>query len=744
MDENGTKQMEQSRLLYDTPIDAPEQDRLLRAPFAAQVAESILNLNAEEGFVFSLNGPWGSGKTSIINLVLHYIEAKKADTPGIVVVRFNPWWFSGQEHLIQQFFRQFRAAIGSKDAPVDLQRIGGALDTLANILAPLELLSIPGASIFAGGMKKIGQSLASVGKRRLDDVHVIRRVVDQALRKQQARILVVIDDIDRLPSDEIRHVFRLVKAVADFPKTIYLLAFDIGVVVNALNQACDGAGQEYLDKIVQAPLDVPLVDRVMLRRNFSEQLNKVLQGTPVELYDQTAWGNLFWDGIDPFIQTPRQVKRLINRLRATYPMVLGEVHAVDFIAIQTLRTFVPSAYVFVQQNKDLFAGANQDYGYGGRDDRDERQKRAEAFLAELDDKDRDTVKELLSRTFPLWGWIFPGGSMHGADWLSEWRRFCRACSPEVFDRYFMLSIPPGDIGAAEMRSILSSASNKESFMAEVLRLSKERRPDNTTRLRAFWERMEDFTRDIPQEHFPPILETIFDIGDQVVDADNSVGMFDFGDDMRMGRIVYQIIKRLPTQAERAELLFAAMSHGRAVHRIVSEVAVLGQEHGKFGERSELKPEPERIVGSDELVKLERLALDRIHAAADEDRLHAAPDFWRILVCWAQWENEDGPAGFVKALIEADRGFADFIQTLLNEGRSWGMTDRVTKSRWTVNVKTAVQFSRLTEEALADRAERILKERHIELSQRDTLALETLVRDVRDPVDDFGLPRRRRE
>ena len=114
------------------------------------------------------------------------------------------------------------------------------------------------------------------------------------------------------------------------------------------------------------------------------------------------------------------------------------------------------------------------------------------------------------------------------------------------------------------------------------------------------------------------------------------------------------------------------------------------------------------------------------------------------MCWAQWENEDGPAGFVKTLIESDRGFTDFVLTLLNEGRSWGMTDRVAKSRWTVSVKTAVQFSRLTEEALADRAERILKERHIELSQRDTLALETLVRDVRDPVDDFGRPRRRRE
>ena len=552
------------------------------------------------------------------------------------------------------------------------------------------------------------------------------------------------DDLDRLRSEEIRQVFRLVKAVADFPKTLYLLAFDNDVVAGALNESHAGSGQQYLEKIIQAPMDVPVADEVMLRRYFSEQLDEVLQGTPEQLHNSTAWGNVFWDGIDPFIKTPRHVKRLINRLRATYPMVRGEVHSVDFIAIQCLRTFVPSAYDYVSQNKDLFAGANVDYEGSGYDSRDGRQKRAEAFLDTLRPKEREVVNALLCRTFPLWGWLFPDGSMHGAEWLSEWRRDCRACSPDVFDRYFRLSLPPGDIGFAEMRSVLSLANDTETFSGELVRMSKERRPDGTTRLRAFLERMEDFTKDIPQEHFEPILTSLFNVGDELVDAQNEVGMFDFDDDMRMGRITYQILSRLGSQEGKFELLAKTMTEGRATHRIVAEVGVLGQEHGKFGGDKEPKPETERVISPAQLAELEGIALERIRAAQTEGRLDKAHSVLRILFCWAEWENEDAPVAFVTEWIDNDEGFADLLCALLSAVRSHEMGDRVAKTRWRINVETATKFTRTEDSALADRAEHILAEKTIELTEEQRLALETLVREVREPVDDFGFPRRKKE
>src|SRR5438046_2423865 len=87
-------------LLYDAPLTDPAQDRLGRSAFSEVLAKSILRLDAQEGFVFALNGPWGAGKTTVINFALKALE-REAGSSEIVVVRFNPWWFSGQEQLLQ-------------------------------------------------------------------------------------------------------------------------------------------------------------------------------------------------------------------------------------------------------------------------------------------------------------------------------------------------------------------------------------------------------------------------------------------------------------------------------------------------------------------------------------------------------------------------------------------------------------------------------------------------------------------
>lgn len=64
------------------------------------LAKSIIGLSANEGFVYSIYGPWGSGKSTVINFVEHYLREhnKKADNKN-VVFKFNPWMFSGSENL---------------------------------------------------------------------------------------------------------------------------------------------------------------------------------------------------------------------------------------------------------------------------------------------------------------------------------------------------------------------------------------------------------------------------------------------------------------------------------------------------------------------------------------------------------------------------------------------------------------------------------------------------------------------
>jgi predicted KAP-like P-loop ATPase len=262
-------------------------------------------------------------------------------------------------------------------------------------------------------VKSVSASTKAAAETLNKDVHKLRVAIDSLLRKQQSRILVVIDDIDRLPAEEVRQLFQVVKAVADFPKTIYLLAFDRRVVSDALDTLQSSSGKSYVEKIVQCPFDLPSPDRVSLRRLLFEQLDEIMKGTPEELIDTVEFGNLYWDGIDSFIKTPRDVKRYINILRPTYPILIGDVRSVDFLRIQALRLFASEMYHFVATNKEEIAGTD-DYLGRTKDRTEERGKRFDSILETVTEDKRQAVKGIMGRLFPRWASVYDGVS-YGSD-----------------------------------------------------------------------------------------------------------------------------------------------------------------------------------------------------------------------------------------------------------------------------------------------------------------------------------------
>ncbi len=80
----------------DTPIANPEDDHFGIDPFAQALAKAIPAMKAPEGVVIGINGPWGSGKSSVINLILYHLR-EATESAKLKVVRFSPWWLSGTE-----------------------------------------------------------------------------------------------------------------------------------------------------------------------------------------------------------------------------------------------------------------------------------------------------------------------------------------------------------------------------------------------------------------------------------------------------------------------------------------------------------------------------------------------------------------------------------------------------------------------------------------------------------------------
>src|SRR5438067_13590608 len=124
-------------LKADVPITSPAQDRLGRAAFARYLAQAIREVPADNGFVFALHGPWGSGKTSVLNLVERELSKDSNGKSSVLVVRFNPWWFSGDEAILLEFLLQLEAKVAKSGLWANHKGFARAFRRFGAVLAPV-------------------------------------------------------------------------------------------------------------------------------------------------------------------------------------------------------------------------------------------------------------------------------------------------------------------------------------------------------------------------------------------------------------------------------------------------------------------------------------------------------------------------------------------------------------------------------------------------------------------------------
>lgn len=153
------------QLSGDRPKEHLTDDRLGYANFAQSLAHSIAGLAPTDGIVLALNGAWGSGKTTAVNMIVEALAILLKDAPSgreIVPIRFNPWWFSEQEDLIKAFFAELSGSLEKKVS----EKVGEGFRKLARRVASSRELVvailglIPGAGI---AKEMAGAALGAAG-----------------------------------------------------------------------------------------------------------------------------------------------------------------------------------------------------------------------------------------------------------------------------------------------------------------------------------------------------------------------------------------------------------------------------------------------------------------------------------------------------------------------------------------------------------------------------------------------------
>ena len=306
----------------DNPIQEPAHDVLGRLDTAKSFATQVLELDASAGVAVGVFGPWGSGKTSFINLAK--MEFKRVE---VAVLDFNPWMFSGTEQLVERFFAELSDELKLRD----LAEVGKVFEDYGDA--------------FTGKMGVVLKLAGKCFRRCHGGITSYRKKVEQVLGQRDKPIIVVLDDVDRLSVSEIRDVFKLVRLTASFPNLIYIVICDRLRVEQALNE--EGLrGRDYLEKILQLPFDLPKVPRHLLHGQIKAAINDALDGIENPgPFDQQVWADVYPDIVSPLICNIRDLRRYAAAIRGTVAGLNGQVARADVLGLEAVRIFLPDVFM---------------------------------------------------------------------------------------------------------------------------------------------------------------------------------------------------------------------------------------------------------------------------------------------------------------------------------------------------------------------------------------------------------------
>ena len=244
----------------DAPILTPDDDRFGIDRFAQALAQSFKDIESPIGATVAINGPWGSGKSSAVNLIRHHLKNDVEDGK-LEVIDFRCWWFRGEEALTLAFLQELNASLrktlGDKAKEL-IPRLSKTLLQAGPVVGSAINLATGGiwGTLTSGSM--------DFAKRFFSETESIEKLfqrLSKALEEQGKRFLVLIDDIDRLTPNEALLIFRLVKSVGRLPNVMYLLVFDRELAEKAVTEMYPSEGPHFLEKIIQASFELPLPAR---------------------------------------------------------------------------------------------------------------------------------------------------------------------------------------------------------------------------------------------------------------------------------------------------------------------------------------------------------------------------------------------------------------------------------------------------------------------------------------------------
>ena len=581
----------------DNPIRKPEDDVPGRAKVALSFAEQVLRLDVTEGVVVGVLGPWGSGKTSFVNLARSHLE-----DIGITVLDFNPWMFSGAEQLIERFFVELSVQMKLRPG---LAKVGEGLEEYGEAVSGLVWLPVVGTWIEHS--RVVAKILAKILQRRKEGVGGLRTKVEEALAALDKPIVVLLDDIDRLTTSEIRDIFKLVRLTANFPNIIYIVAFDRIRVEEALTEQ-HIPGRDYLEKILQVSFDLPAVPAHVLSKQVTGAISNALADVSDQgSFDENAWPDVFVEVIRPLVRNMRDVRRYTVAIHGTVQALDSQIALVDVLALEAVRVFLPDVFRRMHESIDGLT-TTSDWG-GSRGDSPHLKEQTDRLIEAAGDR-AEVVRALVQRLFPV-GQQHLGGSHYGSDFKNGWLMERRVAHGDILRLYLERVVGEGLQAFTEAERAWAHMTNREALDTYLRSLDAEHLQDVISSLEAYEDQ---FT----PEHVRPGAVVLLNLLPELPERPG--GMFDFDSRLVVTRVVYRLLRSLKEHGE-VEV---------AIRKILPQVSTLSSKLELITIIGYKEDDGHKLVSESAAHALEKDWRDEVRLAT-ADVLVKEPELFRLLL-----------------------------------------------------------------------------------------------------------------
>lgn len=480
--------------IRDVPIDNEKDDDFERRKFARAAVDKILRTDTtKEAFSYGIVSSWGMGKTSFMNLMKKWIDQEYSEK--CIVIDFNPWLYSRNANIVELFFDELNKVLRPYDSKL--------ANSFINYSKALSAIGTTETKIASAVIDLIGRRSSLDGK-----INTIREFV----RNIKQRIVIFVDDIDRLEPNEIMDVLKLVRNVSNFPNMYFIVAYDKEYLLECLKDKMSTKASDFTEKIFNTEFYLPLCVKDTLKEYIEKYVSsEVSVDEKNKLHKVIYEQNLFKDSDIDAISTVRDVKRICNSFNVSYSRLKGEVNICDLFMLEILKNKYPTVYAILENHKNLvLLNKNKRYELFVESGENalidvfspfDLKKYIKENYKSLHIKEIDTkrIENLLDA-------LFPQTIMAKEKSIND---------IHYFDRYFNLALLESDLSDVEFDKLLKSD------IEEIKSKFKDWAANKTSALLSKFDMLQSQSRNEQKKHIRILLYSISNLPNSILDTEKT-------------------------------------------------------------------------------------------------------------------------------------------------------------------------------------------------------------------------------